>query len=111
MNSRSAGMILKFFAVALFCAAGASLAHEETGKASWYGKQFQGKTTASGERFDKDGLTAAHRTLPLGTQAEVTNLETGEKVQVEINDRGPFKPGRVIDLSERAAEEIGIKEK
>lgn len=82
---------------------------EQTGEASWYGKDFQGKKTASGETFDQHDLTAAHPTLPLGTEATVTNLETGKSVDVEINDRGPYTKGHDIDLSKEAAKEIGMK--
>ena len=64
--------------------------------------------TATGERFNKRDLTAAHKTLPFGTRVRVTRVDTGADVVVRINDRGPFKPGRVIDLSERAAEDIGM---
>lgn len=84
--------------------------HVEQGEASWYGPGFEGKPTASGERFDSGELTAAHPTLPLGTEAEVTNLENGRKVEVEINDRGPVVDGRVIDLSKAAAEELDMVE-
>ena len=83
---------------------------EQVGRASWYGPYHQGRKTASGERFDMHDLTAAHRTLPLGTEAKVTNLENGRSVNVLVNDRGPYKAGRIIDLSRRAAEELGIKE-
>jgi putative cell wall-binding protein len=78
------------------------------GEASWYGPGFQGNTTASGERFDRNALTAAHRTLAFGTRVRVTNLGNGRQVIVRINDRGPYHGGRVIDLSERAAQEIGM---
>jgi rare lipoprotein A len=81
---------------------------EQIGKASWYGPGLQGRKTASGERFEANALTAAHRTLPLGTRAVVTNLETGQSVTVRINDRGPFVRGRKIDLSRAAARKIGI---
>ena len=81
---------------------------EQVGEASWYGKYFQGKKTASGKTFDKHHLTAAHPTLPLGTKAKVTNLETGKSVEVEITDRGPHGKGRDIDLSKEAAQEIGM---
>lgn len=64
--------------------------------------------TASGERFNKRALTAAHKTLPIGTRVRVTRLDTGRSVDVRINDRGPYKPGRVIDLSEAAAEALGM---
>jgi rare lipoprotein A len=79
--------------------------HALTGVASFYG---QGEVTATGERFDPTAMTAAHRTLPFGTRVRVTRLDTGNSVVVRINDRGPFKPGRVIDLSERAAENLGM---
>ena len=81
----------------------------QVGKASWYGPGYQGKKTASGERFNQRQLTAAHRTLPLGTRAKVTNLETGQAVHVTINDRGPHAKGRIIDLSRAAAQQIGLK--
>ena len=84
---------------------------EQTGKASWYGDWHHGKKTASGEKFDKNDLSAAHRTLPLGSEARVTNLENGRSVDVTINDRGPYKQGRVIDLSEAAAKQLDIKVK
>jgi rare lipoprotein A len=80
----------------------------ETGLASWYGKPFHGRRTASGEVFDTHRLTAAHRTLPFGTLVEVRNLDTDRTVRVRINDRGPFVRGRVIDLSYAAAHEIGM---
>ena len=81
-----------------------------TGQASWYGGKFHGRKTASGERFDKRALTAAHRTLPFGTMVRVTSLSTGRTVVVRINDRGPFeRRERIIDLSEAAAEALGMK--
>jgi peptidoglycan lytic transglycosylase len=82
--------------------------HVETGQASWYGKAHQGKLTASGERFDMHALTAAHRTLPFGTIVRVTHLKSGKSVNVRINDRGPFRSGRIIDLSYEAARRLGI---
>lgn len=84
---------------------------EQTGKASWYGPGFHGKKTATGEIYNQNALTAAHRTLPLGTEVEVTNVKNGKSVEVEINDRGPYVGGRVIDLSRAAAIELGMKEK
>ncbi|MDG1580693.1 septal ring lytic transglycosylase RlpA family protein [Pseudomonas sp. GOM6] len=78
------------------------------GQASWYGAQHQGKPTASGERFDQNALTAAHRQLPFGTYVRVTHLGNGRQVTVRINDRGPFTKGRLIDLSRRAAEQLGM---
>ncbi|MEM7588414.1 MAG: septal ring lytic transglycosylase RlpA family protein [Acidobacteriota bacterium] len=80
----------------------------ERGVASWYGEKFHGKPTASGVIYDMYGLTAAHRELPLGTIVDVRNLENGREVRVEINDRGPFIRGRIIDLSYGAAREIGM---
>jgi rare lipoprotein A len=82
----------------------------QTGVASYYGPGFAGEKTASGERHDPKDLTAASRTLPLGTTAKVTNTETGKSVSVEINDRGPYARNRIIDLSERAAKRLGMKE-
>jgi len=79
-----------------------------TGIASWYGKKFHGRTTANGERFDKNQLTAAHRTLPFNTNVKVTYLENEKSVIVRINDRGPFIEGRIIDLSEAAASKIDM---
>lgn len=76
------------------------------GRASWYGRQFAGRKTASGERFDPEMLTGAHRTLPLGTKVRVTNLHNGRSVLVTITDRGPFIRHRIIDLSEGAAREL-----
>lgn len=76
------------------------------GQASWYGPDFQGSPTASGEPFDMNALTAAHRTLPLGTYARVKNLDNGRSVVVRINDRGPHARRRTIDLSYAAAREI-----
>jgi rare lipoprotein A len=80
---------------------------ELRGMASWYGYQHHGKRTASGEVFDMRELTAAHRTLPMGTRLMVTNLENGRAVEVRINDRGPFVDGRVLDLSYGAARLLG----
>ncbi|MEN9680348.1 MAG: hypothetical protein RLZZ627_241 [Pseudomonadota bacterium] len=84
-------------------------AYEATGHASWYGPGFHGKKTASGSRFNRNALTAAHKTLPLNSKAMVTNLETNESVVVTINDRGPHGRGRLIDLSQAAAKAIGIR--
>ena len=84
--------------------------YRQVGIASWYGGRHQGRLTASGEVFDENKLTAAHRTLPLTTWARVTNLENGRSVEVKVNDRGPYIDGRVIDLSTRAAEELGMTE-
>ena len=93
----------------LFLAGGAApLRAAEEGLASWYGGKFQGRKTASGEIFDANLFTAAHRTLPFGTLVRVTNLDTGQETVVRINDRGPFVAGRIIDLSRAAAAAIGM---
>ena len=81
---------------------------EQVGEASFYGKGFHGKKTASGKPFSQQALTAAHPTLPLGTKAKVTNLENGKAVRVRITDRGPHGKGRNIDLSKAAAQKIGL---
>ena len=80
----------------------------QTGKASFYADKFEGLPTASGERYRHNKLTAAHKTLPFGTVVKVTNTATGKSINVTINDRGPYVKGRVIDLSKRAAEELGF---
>lgn len=81
----------------------------ERGDASWYGPDFQGKTTADGEIFNMYDLTAAHRHLPFGSVVRVTNLTNGASVEVRINDRGPYEDGRIIDLSSAAADVLQMK--
>ncbi|MCB9944973.1 MAG: septal ring lytic transglycosylase RlpA family protein [Geminicoccaceae bacterium] len=83
--------------------------HVESGSASWYGSEFEGQPTASGEIFDPSRLTAAHPVLPFGTIVTVTNLANGRKVRVRVNDRGPFVPRRIIDLSAAAARKLGYE--
>jgi rare lipoprotein A len=86
------------------------LTHEgfsQTGVASWYGKDFHGKTTSNGERYDMNAMTAAHKTLPLGVYVKVQNRDNGREAIVRVNDRGPFVKGRVIDLSYAAAKKLG----
>ena len=78
------------------------------GEASYYADKFEGRPTASGEIYDHDKMTAAHRSLPFDTKVRVTRLATGRSVVVRINDRGPFKRGRIIDLSKRAARDLGL---
>lgn len=78
-----------------------------TGVVSWYGDKFHGRKTASGEKYDKHELTAAHKSLPFGTKVKVTNIRNGKSVVVEINDRGPYAKSRVLDLSQAAFSEIG----
>ena len=85
--------------------------YDETGVASWYGPTFYGHRTANGEIYSAGDLTAAHRTLPLPVNVRVTNLDNGKSIVVRVNDRGPFAKGRIIDLSERAAELLGYKQK
>ncbi|MGC8760106.1 MAG: septal ring lytic transglycosylase RlpA family protein [Bryobacteraceae bacterium] len=80
----------------------------ETGLASWYGHPYHGRPSSSGEIYDMEQLTAAHRTLPFGSIVEVKNLDNGRTVTVRINDRGPFAEGRIIDLSRAAARQIGL---
>jgi rare lipoprotein A len=82
----------------------------ETGLASWYGRRFHGRLTASGEVFNQEKFTAAHRTLPWGTRVKITNLNNGKSVEVRINDRGPFGRGRIIDVSRAAARVLGMVE-
>ena len=81
---------------------------KQRGLASWYGKKFHGRKTANGEVYDMHAMTAAHKTLPLGTCVKVRNMENGRSVEVRINDRGPFITGRVIDLSYAGAKAIGL---
>ena len=83
----------------------------QVGTASWYGEQFQGKPTASGEPFDMRDFTAAHPSLPLGSFVKVTNLKNGKVVVVRINDRGPVVDGRIIDVSYNAAQALGFRER
>ena len=111
-------MILKngflFPLIAIFLISGcaprkASREYVQVGYASYYGREFSGRRTASGEKYDPKKLTAAHPTLPFNTYVKVTNMENGKSVIVRINDRGPFKKGRIIDLSEKAAELLDMK--
>ena len=83
--------------------------YDATGVASWYGKQFHGRLTANGERFDKNGIMAAHPTMPLPSYARITNLENGKSIVVRVNDRGPYAHDRLIDVSERAAGILDFK--
>jgi rare lipoprotein A len=85
--------------------------YDEVGMSSWYGTDFHGKKTANGDTFDKNSLTAAHNTLPLPSMVRITNLENNKTLIVMVNDRGPFSKGRFIDVSQRAAEILGYKDK
>ncbi|MCB1479103.1 MAG: septal ring lytic transglycosylase RlpA family protein [Rhodobiaceae bacterium] len=78
------------------------------GRASWYGPGFHGRKTASGERFNMNAMTAAHRSLPFGTKVRVTNKRNGRSVVVRINDRGPYSGGRILDVSKAAASRLGL---
>jgi rare lipoprotein A len=82
--------------------------YEEEGIASWYGADFHNRLTANGEIFDMNSVSAAHKTLPMPSYVTVTNLDNGREITVRINDRGPFKPGRIIDMSRRAAQILGM---
>jgi rare lipoprotein A len=102
---------MKKLAIILFMLTGsiALQAQSPEGKASFYAKKFEGKKTASGEKFSNKKLTAAHKTLPFGTQVKVTNLENNRCVIVTINDRLPKRSGRIIDVTQHAADELGFK--
>ncbi|MBC3300595.1 septal ring lytic transglycosylase RlpA family protein [Pseudomonas sp. SWRI18] len=102
--------LLALFALLTGCASGVidPNGYDETGTASYYGAKHHGKRTASGEPFNQNALTAAHRRLPFGTQVKVTNLNNDKSVVVRINDRGPHTRGRLIDLSRKAAEQLGM---
>ena len=105
-------MIRKAVSVAALAAALLSLstaAYAQCGGASWYGPGFNGKRAASGEVFNENAMTAAHRSLPFGTKLTVTDQRTGKHIQVTINDRGPFHGSRIIDLSKAAASEHGFR--
>jgi rare lipoprotein A len=88
---------------------GVNWSYSETGIASWYGPDFDGKYTANGERYDMNALTAAHRTLPMPSIVEVTNLDTGRSIQLRVNDRGPYARDRILDVSRRAAQLLGFE--
>lgn len=105
-----AGVVLSTLLMSTPTLASGEVLNIETqeGRASYYADRFQGRTTASGDTFDQRALTAAHRSLPFGTKVLVTREDTGESVEVEINDRGPFVKGRIIDLSKGAARELGM---
>ena len=117
MDQRKATLTLASLFIASSAFISASVAQAEpttsgkviqSGPASWYGPGFHGRKTASGETFNTNEMTAAHRTLPFGTKVKVVNKKTGKSVVVRINDRGPYAHGRVIDLSKASAQAIGI---
>ncbi|HEX8165936.1 MAG TPA: septal ring lytic transglycosylase RlpA family protein [Beijerinckiaceae bacterium] len=96
------------FSIGFLSGGEARAAGVQRGAASWYGPGFHGKKTASGERFNPNAMTAAHRSLPFGTRVRVVNERTGRSVTVRINDRGPFHGGRIIDLAQAPARALGI---
>ncbi len=103
--------VLNFLTVGLLSVAAApGFAEVVEGKASYYADSLNGNTTASGEPYDKNAMTAAHHSLPFGTTVKVTYLKTGETVEVTVNDRGPHAKGILIDVSGAAAEKLGMKE-
>jgi rare lipoprotein A len=108
INTLAAGILAILVFSPLTSVASSDRSHGLQGTASYYGGKFHGRKTASGERFNMNAMTAAHKTLPLGTRVRVTNLRNGESVEVKINDRGPYVKGRIIDLSKGAARELGM---
>ena len=104
---RSTAVLISLVAMACVHAPVATT-HAQDGFASYYGASFAGRRTASGERFDPQAFTAAHRDLPFGTKMRVTNLDNGRTVIVRINDRGPYAHGRIVDVSWAAARELGM---
>ena len=107
-SATAANLVAEPAPAAVQAPAAGALARLETGIASWYGKQFHGRKTASGERFDMEALTAAHPMLPFGSWVRVRNLGNGRSVDVRINDRGPHIKRRIIDLSRAAARALGV---
>ncbi|WKZ59773.1 MAG: septal ring lytic transglycosylase RlpA family protein [Cyclobacteriaceae bacterium] len=101
-------MYRTIYLIGLLLVCSAALAQVQTGKASFYADKFEGRPTASGEKYRHNKLTAAHKTLPFGTKVKVTNLDNNKSVEVIINDRGPYVDGRIIDLSKSAAEQLGF---
>ena len=97
-----------FAAPATYAQQRVAIVETTSGTASWYGGKFHGRRTASGETYNQNALTAAHRTLPFGTEVVVTNENNGKSIVVRINDRGPFTGGRIIDLSRKAATAIDM---
>lgn len=97
-----------FFTASFIFLAGFTIAQSQVGKASFYADKFEGRMTASGEKYKHSKLTAAHKTLPFGTKVRVTNMNNNQTVEVIVNDRGPYAEGRIIDLSKSAAEKLGF---
>ena len=107
IGSTAAAVLLLLF---LGVGCGGRSGFEQEGMASWYGLEYHGRITASGERFNQNAMTAAHKELPFGTVVRVTNQLNGRDIVVRINDRGPFIPGRIIDLSRKAARKLDMIE-
>lgn len=114
ISARQLARVVVFFLVAIVfvgCVASRNAhGYYQIGYASWYGREYHGRLTASGERFNMRRISAAHPTLPFGTRVRVTNLENGRSVVLRVNDRGPFKKRRIIDLSWGAARRLGMVE-
>ena len=104
----SAVMLASTVPFASTTSADSGIGHVQKGIASYYHDSLHGRKTASGQRYNKHRLSAAHKTLPLGTKIRVTDTKTGRSIVVRVNDRGPFVKGRVVDLSKAAAQELGI---
>ena len=108
-------LLSKYLIITLFLAFSTSACAKhknvQVGNGSWYGKKFQGRLTANGEKYNMYAYTAAHKTLPFNTMVEVTNLSNNRKVIVRINDRGPYAKGRIIDLSYLGAKKLGYVNK
>ncbi len=111
MSKKHWNSLLLVLALSVAGCATSSKTVYQSGLASWYGKKFHGRRTASGEKFNMTEFTAAHRRLKFGTRVRVESPTTGRSVVVRINDRGPFSKGRIIDLSKAAARELGILKK
>lgn len=112
-NDRSTARILRVAAIATLVtfsglAAPTIAQAKQCGSASWYGPGFHGRTTANGERFDQNQMTAAHKRLPFGSKIRVTNQLNGKSLTLRVNDRGPFAKGRILDASAAAAKKLGF---
>lgn len=107
-NINFIGKQVLIYGACLFLLSACAPKIHEKGGASYYGNEFRGRPTASGEKFRQYKLTAAHKTLPFGTKVKVKNLTNGKTVNVRVNDRGPFVSGRIIDLSKKAARRLGM---
>ncbi len=110
-NKKLGCVLLGWLSLSMTIAHTEEYSTSESGVAAYYSNVFQGRKTASGQRYDKNKMTAAHKTYPFGTKLKVTNQENGKSVEVTVNDRGPTTPGRVIDLSRSAANELGYLKK